>query len=432
MGATGQWQALASDVDFADNTQANTVATISFEEGEIEKTASLQWTETVTTTEGFECSDSDEVQIKFIKKPTLAINSTMNQEICEDKTTTIDLTLKGHSPFNLTYEIDGNKKTIPLTSTGTNLTFQRPELSLENNTINFSEIEDNYGCITNIDLSQDVWVYEMPTANAGPDIDTCGLSVDLLAVQQYEDSKWLYSQGTFDDIRNPHAQFTANNTGTLDLIWKETNGSCTDTDTVKVSFFGTPYPVKEVTDTVIYASKYIILPADSLQVGTGQWSIIEPAVSGAIFEDASLYRSKFYNFNTGEYYHLQWKATLASAPEACREKTHNVYIKTNSLLAPTGISPNDDGANDVLKIMGAENIPNNKLSIFDKNGKQVISITNYGAWDQSKGEFKRWPDKKLGMKFQSREYIFMYLKEMASPQSKTISQSNTRFTQATQ
>ncbi|MGQ1785886.1 MULTISPECIES: T9SS type B sorting domain-containing protein [unclassified Saccharicrinis] len=393
-GTTGKWTALVTGINFSDDTQANATATASFAADEYYRTVPLRWTE--TTTDGLQCADFDEVAIKFIKSPTLAITSVTDDEICEDKSTTLVLDPTGNAPFEIVYNLGGSAITESLSTSDPELDLMYPELALGNNTVNITRITDSHDCVSDLSLSQDIWVDEMPVANAGPPIDTCGVEVDLLAVQQYDDSEWLLSEGLFDDVYDPTSKFTANNTGTLNLVWRETNGRCTDTDTVIVSFYDTPRPVKEITDTVIYAANFIILPADSLTVGTGQWSIIEPTVTGATFEDDTSFKSKFSNFSADETYHLQWKATLASAPETCRERVHNVYIETHPLFAPTGISPNNDGNNDVLKIKGAENITNNKLSVFDKHGKQVISINNYGEWDHLKGKYKRWPDEEFG------------------------------------
>ena len=46
-------------------------------------------------------------------------------------------------------------------------------------------------------------------------------------------------------------------------------------------------------------------------------------------------------------------------------------------------SPNGDGINDVFRIRNAEQVPNNKLVVFDSRGKLVYSKDNFNnkGWD---------------------------------------------------
>ena len=57
-------------------------------------------------------------------------------------------------------------------------------------------------------------------------------------------------------------------------------------------------------------------------------------------------------------------------------------MKTNvecadSILIPTGFSPNGDGSNDGFVILGLSKYPNNELRIFNRWGNLVYLKTNY-------------------------------------------------------
>ncbi len=62
--------------------------------------------------------------------------------------------------------------------------------------------------------------------------------------------------------------------------------------------------------------------------------------------------------------------------------TTEVAVVCDSLLVPTGFSPNDDGTNDGYVIDGIENYPGNKLWIYNRWGKLVYKATDYNnSWN---------------------------------------------------
>ena len=53
-------------------------------------------------------------------------------------------------------------------------------------------------------------------------------------------------------------------------------------------------------------------------------------------------------------------------------------VATNStclFIIPEGLSPNGDGINDLFEIIGAENFPNNKLTIYNRYGNEVYTFS---------------------------------------------------------
>ena len=397
---TGKWTSATAGIVFADNTGRNSLCTASFGANETFKNATLRWTE--TTTDALACASYDELNIKFIQPPALTLKPLSNNQICKDKSITLDFEVSGNAPWTIDYNLGGASLIKSLSLTDKQLNILGPDFMIGNNSVNISKIKDSFNCESVLTIAQDILVDEKPMANAGFEQDVCGRTVHLDAEPSVGQGEWMLSTGLFEEKNVPNTTFIANNTGVLNLVWKETNGVCVDTDTVKVTFFDAPYPVKEVADTfVVYAAKMFELTALPLTVGTGQWSIQEPTVTGASITDASLYNASLSNLSTKQVYKLEWKAILESAPENCREKIYNVVIDSNPILAPTGISPDGDGINDVLEILGVKE--NSSLTVFNKHGKLVFKMDNYdnswGGTDQS------------GTKLAPDTYLYVYQDE---------------------
>ncbi|WP_185957455.1 T9SS type B sorting domain-containing protein [Saccharicrinis carchari] len=371
---TGKWTSSTSAITFTDDTKHNSLATATFNASDIYKDATLRWTE--TTTDELKCASYDEINIRYVKLPSLTQKSVSNDIICENKSTTLSFDITGNFPCTLHYNLDGASLSKIFNSTEEQLTIAGTDLEIGDNNLNITNITDDYGCNSPLNLSQKIVVDQMPLANAGPDTVVCGKMVNLEAVPSLGISGWMPAKGLFSEADDPHASFTANNTGTLHLVWKETNGACSDTDTVQVVFFDAPFPVKDTNDTLlIYAAKSVELPAWPLEVGIGQWSIIEPNVSGASISNPTLHNASLSNLTNQQVYKLQWKAVLEAAPENCREKTYEVIVDSRPMLAPTGISPDGDGINDELKILGAKE--NSQLAVFNKQGKLVFKTNAF-------------------------------------------------------
>ncbi|WP_075590315.1 gliding motility-associated C-terminal domain-containing protein [Labilibacter marinus] len=373
-GTTGLWSSSHPNISFGDATSANTTAIMEFMANEDLKQATLKWTE--TSTDEFSCANFGEITVNYILKPTVEIESLSKDRICEkEDQTAINLILNKDFPLTISYNTGGSTITEALTTPI--LIIKGEDLNAGDNTISITEISDSYNCSDNLSISEEVYVDIMPFANAGSDIDSCDVIVQLNAIPDYDDGEWKLADGTFTNRLDPQSEFRANATGVQELYWKEINGTCNDVDTVKVNFSGAPSPVKETTDSItIYATTSLQLNADSLIKGNGLWSANDE--SGVTFSNDTLHNSYAHNLEANKTYNLTWKATLESAPQdKCRHKYYYVNVTSKPLFSPTGISPNGDGINEVLKIKGVEHISNNKLSVFDQKGKLVYKKEGY-------------------------------------------------------
>src|SRR5690606_9022134 len=71
-------------------------------------------------------------------------------------------------------------------------------------------------------------------SDAGTDLTTCGMSTTLSAVAQ---GQWSATAGiSFSSISDPHTFVTAVEAGVYELIWTVQIGSCSDRDTILVTF----------------------------------------------------------------------------------------------------------------------------------------------------------------------------------------------------
>src|SRR5690606_7408669 len=86
-----------------------------------------------------------------------------------------------------------------------------------------------------------VMFYNQPQSHAGDDAMICGLSTSLSAATSTGILLWQDQPGlTFSNPLSPYSLLTADGHGTYFVSLTETNGICTDTDTVEIQFISTP------------------------------------------------------------------------------------------------------------------------------------------------------------------------------------------------
>ncbi len=361
-GTTGVWSG-TNNLNISESTNPN--ANIS--SNNYQK-VTLTWTE---TTANLGCVNSDEVEILFSENPTLSINKTTD-EICESSGTEINLTATGNAPWTVNYTYTGKTYTEELTTSNQILTFDGSNQAIGNNLYSFFQIQGNNGCTTTYsDLNFDLNVDELPYPNAGADDQVCSMEVTLNAVPSAIGTGHWEGPGSFDESLDPNTTFVSNNFGIQTLTWVETNGQCTATDAVEINFQKAPYPFGAGNDTLVYATDTLSLNATELIEGIGTWSVISGT---AKIDNANNPKTLVYNLTEGTHV-FNWTATISES--VCPELSQDITIIKKELFAPTGFSPGGNGFNDSFKILGADNISDNELTVFDKNGKLVYSTKNY-------------------------------------------------------
>nr|MQY79758.1 T9SS type B sorting domain-containing protein [Bacteroidota bacterium] len=87
--------------------------------------------------------------------------------------------------------------------------------------------------------------YQQPVANAGTGGNNCGLRFNLLATPSYGVGTWTITSGpgnaTFSPDQNtPNASVVIDAFGTYELTWTEVDGTCSDHDSIVITFFEIP------------------------------------------------------------------------------------------------------------------------------------------------------------------------------------------------
>ncbi len=135
-------------------------------------------------------------------------------------------------------------------------------------------VSDNNGCIGSDNLS--ITVFPVPNANAGVDDSICGTTYTLNATPSFGAGLWSLINGpgtlNFTLASSASSNVTASQYGTYNIRWQEIFGpSCTDYDTVKITFVQQPISNAGTDDTLCgMATTLHAFPS----AGTGIWSQI--------------------------------------------------------------------------------------------------------------------------------------------------------------
>lgn len=152
---------------------------------------------------------------------------------------------------------------------------------------------------------------EQPIANAANYDDACGDTVYLNAIKSIDasDGEWRYLSGPnssiiFDDFINNETWVSADGGyGTYELIWEETNGICSDRDTVAFSFV--EWPVANAGDSdSICGLTTTIAALPSIENSQGMWT----AISNSDEIEVLSSNTPISNVNAASYksFLLQW------------------------------------------------------------------------------------------------------------------------------
>ncbi|MCB0754337.1 MAG: hypothetical protein KDB98_02005 [Flavobacteriales bacterium] len=106
----------------------------------------------------------------------------------------------------------------------------------------FTWTEVNGSCVATDQVT--VNFYQQPVANAGAGGDECDLNFDFSAVPSVGNGAWSQLNGpgtsTFTVASDPTTSVTVSQYGTYTFRWTETNGTCSDSETIVVNFYEQP------------------------------------------------------------------------------------------------------------------------------------------------------------------------------------------------
>lgn len=302
------------------------------------------------------CSDTDTVMVTVFNYPVVTANNTT---ICSGTSTTV--CASGATTYQW-YELPA---WTPV-ATGTCITVS-PAVGVT-----------NYGIIGVNGICSDtdsvaVTVLAIPVANAGNDTAFCiGGSVTLC-------SKLSQNGVIFNwfDLPSWTPRDTDTCTTVSPLVTSEyglivSNGICSDTDSVAVIIY--PNPIADAGSNVT-----ILIAANTVLNGNGNGTYLwSPATGLSTTTDP--------NPTATPSVTTSYILTVTDT-SGCASSDTVVVTVIGNVRPNDGISPNDDGANDVWIIPGIEAFPNALVEVYNRWGERLFSTVDYknNVWD---GTFK--------------------------------------------
>lgn len=321
----------------------------------------------------------------------------------------------------------GNSASTYIWSTG-----QNSQQILVNSTGNYAVTVTNaFGCSTNDSIN--LAILPIPQPNLGPDLSRCPNDSSLLD-PQITGTNYLWSNGSTTNT------LITNQAGTF-WVQVSDNNNCIGTDTINIVQLPSPivdfdtllanYCVSDpsvlligspgggtfssnanagvfsaqnlgvgshtisytFTDSIgcqgisIQSTNVVALPSQALagpdlstngpinlagnfpSIGNGHWEMLSGnGTFSSIFDPNASFEA-----NGDGTIILSW--VIENAP--CPANRDTLQIIFESLVIPSGFSPNGDGVNDQFVIRGLEKYPEAKLSIFNRWGEKVWHKENY-------------------------------------------------------
>ncbi len=260
----GTWTVQAppgESVSFANANDPNTAITVSGL-----GIYRFAWTETNYGKFNLDCAQSDTVVVEFIQNPDPSLPDAI--EVCGTSTQAIvsDLTTGSNITWSSNSLVIGAPN-VPVT------TLDAPGGTY--GTYNLFFTESNRGICVYEDTIPVTFV-EQPIADAGMDIDTCGMEATVAAIPTVGTGTWnfngpgtiIFSQG---QVNAPSQQITASTQGTYELIWSEENATpCSIArDTLFARFVSIPVS-NAGNDTVVCGEEAWLNSIPS--IGSGVWT----------------------------------------------------------------------------------------------------------------------------------------------------------------
>jgi len=305
---TGMWSIISgAGGSFGDATSA----TSSFM-GTRGVSYTLRW----TTTNG-PCSNSDDVVVTLFEDPTPSAAGA-DQDVCDSTTTLAANTpTVGTGMWSVVAGVGGSfgDALDPASSfTGTRGESYTLRWTIGNGPCPVSTDD------VVINLFEDV------VPNAGSDQNVCGMNTFLGATLSTGTGTWSILSGAGGSVTTPSdptSAFSGNFGVTYTLQWTETNGPCSDSDTVEITFFDNPTPAAAGADQDLCADNGVLAAnAAAGFMETGTWSVV--AGAGGSFTDVNDPTTTFTG-TRGVTYTLRWTISNGVCPISSDDVVINLF-----------------------------------------------------------------------------------------------------------
>lgn len=333
------------------------------------------------------CIDTSNVAgISINPLPEGYITSITDTTVCSGIQVPVKIHLTGASKWNLTYTENGTPVVLnKIMNQDTVIIINKtPSGDVEIYNYALQGLVDANGCnATVLTGSRKITVYRTPVANAGADEAVCGPVYTLKATPSVGTGSWLLpSDVTNLTAPGPSMTVAIDSLNAPAMLkrkfyWEEINWTCTDKDSVEITFYKRTGQANAGPDKDLYSfEKVDTLHAAKPLVGTGTWSVLSGTAQ--IINDSIV-----INLSPGVN-RFEWKVVNG----LCESKDEMV-INVHELVVPEGFSPNGDGINDEFVILGLDlNYNECSLRVLNSAGSEVFFTTNANGrtWEHWNGE----------------------------------------------
>lgn len=323
-------------------------------------------------------TSSKTITIDTYQLPIVSFASEKDSMCAKDKHI-IPLKITGTAPFSIDFNDGFETKTINnIASSNFNLEFSTDIQEIYN--IRVTRLTDANNCnAKTMTGNAEIHSFTIPNSKAGTDTTVCGLTVKLNAIPSIGNGIWNSSSLSITNATEPDAIFEAESYGPYYVTWKETNGVCSDSSKIKVTFYEQYETVdggKDIAQPYLFETK---LDGQFPSNYTGYyWSTNDPEI---IISDTANAQTQVTNLRFGVNKFI-W--TILNG--TCKPVKDTVTIAAIDLDIPNGFSPNGDNINPTFFIQGLEFVANSNLTIFNKWGNKVYESSDYqNDWDGKKG-----------------------------------------------
>ncbi|WP_430814611.1 gliding motility-associated C-terminal domain-containing protein [Carboxylicivirga sp. RSCT41] len=281
-----------------------------------------------------------------------------------------------------------------------------------NTTYTIISLSDSEECMADINETFALQVDSKPMPSAGVvGSPVCGTETTLdgqISNTMTNSGSWsvidLNGSGIyFDDVNDDKSAIYVNDNDqqfyesyTLKLTeFVIDNPTCMGEAQVQVEFYKVPESSILTDVDVVYHAKEIELKAEPIVNGmTGKWEALEFPSSSPTIVSPEAPITSVNGIETGKY-SFRW---TVSNGEYCSdfEEADELVFENKGMYETNGFSPNGDTVNDYFIIGGADNVINNKLTIFDVTGKVIYKAVDFMqteetalGWDGIKDDGKK-------------------------------------------
>jgi gliding motility-associated-like protein len=212
-------------------------------------------------------------------------------------------------------------------------------------------------------------------ANAGSDIVLCELNLATFDANTpvIGNGVWsiLSGNGQFTNVNDPTSNVEVSDNTFNSFIWTISNGTCVaSSDTINVK--AASNPTANAGDSIfIYKDDGVQLNVES--DSTNLSYVWTPSFS---IEGSNTVQSPYARpSETTEY------TVVVTTDDGCFTTDRILVTVSDLLKIPTAFTPDGDGVNDTWDIKNTEEFASVDVIIYNANGNEVFSSSNYLPWD---------------------------------------------------